>query len=268
MASGLQCPGCGHVHPAGLPEIVRGDATFRCYGCYRTLSVPDGWSGRPTPRPPDLTVTGDAPAGAGTRDARTARLSGRGRARSDTLSGPGHGDLPTQMVPPVPLDDGAADDGWTGAAAAAGAAGTATGWPPSGVAGGGRAQTAGDRPGALATKSRAGAAPLGWVAPRRTGAPLPTAIRAGVWVGAFGFGLLVSAFILRKMGILDVNRVIDLYAGSGPGRFGVLLLLLPMWALLSATVAHLSLEGLAKRRQTRAASPRPPANSTSPSPER
>jgi hypothetical protein len=91
-----------------------------------------------------------------------------------------------------------------------------------------------------------------------------------VWVGAFGFGLLVTAFILRKMGILDVNRVIDLYAGSGPGRFGVLLLLLPMWALLSATVAHLSLEALAKRRRTRSASPRPPANSTStsPSPER
>ncbi|MDQ1488208.1 MAG: hypothetical protein QOJ23_722, partial [Actinomycetota bacterium] len=52
MASGLQCPGCGHVHPAGLPEIARGDATFRCYGCYRTLSVPEGWTGRPSPRSP------------------------------------------------------------------------------------------------------------------------------------------------------------------------------------------------------------------------
>src|SRR5690242_4083559 len=80
MAAGLQCPGCGHVHPAGLPEIARGDATFRCYGCYRTLSVPDGWSGRPAPRRAgaEPNVTADAPAGAGTRDARRARLAGRG----------------------------------------------------------------------------------------------------------------------------------------------------------------------------------------------
>ena len=78
-----------------------------------------------------------------------------------------------------------------------------------------------------------------------------------MWAGAFGVGLLVTAFILRKMGILDVNRVIDLYAGSGPGRFGVLLLLLPMWALLSATIAHLSLEALAKRRRTAGDRPSP-----------
>ena len=80
MASGLQCPGCGHVHPAGLPEIARGDTTFRCYGCYRTLSVPEGWTGRPSARPatPPLSPAGDAPPGAGTRDARRAlrRLNG------------------------------------------------------------------------------------------------------------------------------------------------------------------------------------------------
>jgi hypothetical protein len=157
------------------------------------------------------------------------------------------------MVPSAALDDGAADVGWT-SAAGSGGAGTATSWPPSGER---RPTGSGDSPGA---SKRAGAAPLGWVAPRRAGTPLPTAIRAGVWVAAFGLSLLVTAFILRKMGILDVNRVIDLYAGSGPGRFGILLLLLPMWALLSATVAHLSLEALAKRRRPRTASPRPPVN--------
>lgn len=249
MASGLQCPGCGHVHPAGLPEIARGDATFRCYGCYRTLSIPEGWSGRPTPRPPspDLTLTGDAPAGAGTRDARSARLAARGRSRA--LTDPASGGLETQMVPPVTLDDGEAPAGGGANGSAAGAATrtavgpgpTAAGrWPASGRAG----------------------APLGWVAPRRSGTPVPTALRAGVWAAAFFVGLILSAFILRKMGVLDVDRVIDLYAGSGPGRFGILLLLLPMWALLSATIAHLSLETLAKRRRPRTPS-RPPASTTS-----
>ena len=96
MASGLQCPGCGHVHPSGLPEIARGDATFRCYGCYRTLSIPEGWTGRPAPRPASAPVaTVDAPPGAGSRDARTARLAGRRNVRTDADGG---GEA-TQMVP-------------------------------------------------------------------------------------------------------------------------------------------------------------------------
>lgn len=341
MASGLQCPGCGHVHPSGLPEIARGDATFRCYGCYRTLSVPEGWSGRPAPRPafPEMTVSGDAPPGAGTRDARSARLASRGR-RSSAKSSLGHGDLPTQMVPPAVLDDDPAaggrnstaapaggpspawspsgEDGWPagepgassgggavlrspsgGAAEPSRAGGAVLGGPPGGAVlggapggaaqpspgggatpggasggatphrpagggarrdqalSGGAAQTASDR---SAVSGRPGAAPLGWVAPRRSGAPLPKVVRAGVWAAAFGIGLLVTAFTLRKMGILDVNRVIDLYAGSGPGRFGILLLLLPMWALLSATIAHLSLEALAKRRRPRPTPSRPPVD--------
>jgi hypothetical protein len=70
-----------------------------------------------------------------------------------------------------------------------------------------------------------------------------------VWAAAFGVGLVVTAFVLRKIGILSVNAIIDLYAGTGLGRFGILLILLPMWAALSATIAHLSLEALAKRRQ-------------------
>ena len=78
---------------------------------------------------------------------------------------------------------------------------------------------------------------------------LPSGIRMLVWAAAFGIGLVITAFVLRKIGILSVNTIIDLYAGSGLGRFGILLILLPMWASLSATIAHFSLEGLAKRRQ-------------------
>jgi hypothetical protein len=248
MASGLQCPGCGHVHPAGLPEIARGDETFRCYGCYRMLSVPEGWSGRAAPRPaaPDLSSTGAAPPGAGMRDARSARLAGR-RGRVGTLTGstPGApaGD-PTQMVPSV-----------TPNATKAGAA-----MVPSGAAGG-------NATGATATgrtARRVGGAPLGWVPPRRAGRPLPAPLRIGVWAAAFVLGLGVSAFILRKIGILSVNAVIDLYAGTGLGRFGILLVLLPLWAVLSALIAHFSLEGLTNRRNSRASSPSPEVTASRP----
>jgi hypothetical protein len=101
---------------------------------------------------------------------------------------------------------------------------------------------------------------------RRPATGVSKPIRVLVWVLAFGIGLAIAAVVLRKIGVLDVNRVLDLYAGSGLGRFGVLLVLLPLWALLSATIAHFSLEGLAARRRPRPApSPRrPPADTPSP----
>jgi hypothetical protein len=70
-----------------------------------------------------------------------------------------------------------------------------------------------------------------------------------VWVAAFVLGLAVSAFVLRKVGVLSVNSVIDLYAGAGLRRFGILVVLLPLWAVLSALIAHFSLEALARRRR-------------------
>jgi hypothetical protein len=232
MASGLQCPGCGHVHPSGLPEIARGDATFRCYGCYRMLSVPDGWSGRPTARSatPGMTPTEDAPPGAGMRDARSARLAGRGRLRGAALTDPSTGAPPTHFPPQLPPT--------AAAAGSAAQAATAAGAP---------------------RRTMVGRLEL-----RRPGPPvLPAGIRAPVWTAAFGVGLVITAFVLRKTGILSVNAVIDLYAGTGLGRFGILLILLPMWAALSATIAHLTLEALAKRRQRPEPPPvRPPATTS------
>jgi hypothetical protein len=303
MASGLQCPGCGHVHPAGLPEIVRGDATFRCYGCYRTLSVPEGWTGRPAPRPaPAPRPTADAPPGAGLRDARAARLANRRRTPADA------GGEPTQMVSlggagtdtdwpaagdagwAPDVNDGAGSDwaagapapnwpaaGATGAwagpagAAAPGSAGvagarTAAGGSTGGLAGAvpGAGGSTGGLAGARAATAGAAAAPLGWVASRRSGRPVPAALRASVWAAAFAAGLFVSAYLLRKVGVLDVNTAIDLFAGTGPRRFGILVVMLPLWAVISAAIAHFSLEALARRRRPRPPARRPPSRTASP----
>jgi hypothetical protein len=292
MASGLQCPGCGHVHPAGLPEIARGDSTFRCYGCYRTLSVPDGWTGRPSTRrapPPDPAPTGDAPPGAANGDARTTRLSARRALRAGSGSAPladdlgvpgglgsgsladGSGglgglgvDAATQMVPTVGPAPAAPDGGrWS-------AAGTGGGWPDGGAAtGSGRAAgaAAGGWQAGAAGSATAGPAPgtsPGWVSPRKSGGTVRTPIRALVWAGALGVGFLVTVFVLKKIGVLDVNTALDVYAGSGAHRFGIILVMLPVWALLSATIAHFSLEGLARRRLSRPAATRPPAETSPP----
>jgi hypothetical protein len=298
MAAGLQCPGCGHVHPAGLPEIARGDATFRCYGCYRTLSVPEGWTGRPTPRPAsnEASVGAGAPPGAGTRDARRARLAGRGFGRRAPASSTGAAAAPgaTGVVGGA-AGSGAGSSvgaGGVGAGLAAGASGVAAGTgedatqlvPATGRGRGGAppgaalAAGAGARPplvGAVhpplaadpASASRPGAAavgrpPLGWVAPRRSGRPVPAAVRAVVWAVAFGLAFVVTVLGLKEAGVLGVNTAIDLYAGTGVRRFGVLLVVLPLWAVLSAVIAHFTLEGLARRRRPRPVSRRSAANPT------
>jgi hypothetical protein len=166
--------------------------------------------------------TADAPPGAGLRDARASRLAGRRGSRPGAAF-----DEPTQMVP------------LTGAEPEAD-------WPPSGAAGGN-----GDLAGARGATAGSAAGPLGWVTPRRSGRPVPAPVRALIWAAAFGVSLLVTATLLKKVGLLDVNTAIDLFAGTGPRRFGILLVMLPLWALLSAAIAHFSLEALARRRRPR-----------------
>jgi|GEM_PF-3591772 len=256
MGAGLQCPGCGHVHPAGLPEIARGDATFRCYGCYRRLSVPEGWTGRPATGPAAVRpgVSVDAPAGVGTRDARRARLAGGGGEWSDPglessagatgLAGGSAGaDAATRMVPAAGREDVAAPPGSAPAGAGARPPLAAAGHPP---------LVEGPGAGAVAD----GRAPLGWVAPRRSGRPVPAAVRALVWFLAFSLAFVATVVGLKETGVLSVSTAIGLYAGTGVRRFGVLLVVLPLWALLSAVIAHVTLEALARRRRPRPVSSR------------
>jgi hypothetical protein len=76
-------------------------------------------------------------------------------------------------------------------------------------------------------------------------------VRVPVWVLALGLGFVVSAAILRTVGLLDVDTVLDAFAGEGVGRYAVLLVLLPLWALLSAGAAHLVLEWVGRREERR-----------------
>ena len=84
--------------------------------------------------------------------------------------------------------------------------------------------------------------------------PLPGAVRVLVWIVALGVGLAVATLTLRSLGVIDIDQAIDVFAGIGLGRFAVLLVLLPLWALLSGTLAHFTLEALSRRRRPPTAS--------------
>ena len=81
---------------------------------------------------------------------------------------------------------------------------------------------------------------------------VPAALRVSVWVLALIVGFLASAALLRVVGLLDVDTVLDTFAGEGVRRYAVLLVLLPLWAVLAAGAAHLVLEWLAGRRERKA----------------
>jgi hypothetical protein len=68
-----------------------------------------------------------------------------------------------------------------------------------------------------------------------------------IWLIALPVGLVATAVPLRILGVLHIEQLIDIFAGAGAGRFAVLLVLLPVWAAVTATLAHLLIEGLTRR---------------------
>jgi hypothetical protein len=106
---------------------------------------------------------------------------------------------------------------------------------------------------------RTAAAPRVEAAPKRLSRPpgrtpatakpalSPASIRVLIWVAALVVGLVAAAFPLRAIGWLSVDDVLDAFAGDGLGRWGILLVLLPLWAAVSATLAHLAIEALERR---------------------
>lgn len=73
-------------------------------------------------------------------------------------------------------------------------------------------------------------------------------LRALIWAVAIPAGLVPVLVVGRVLGVLTVDRAVDLFIGVGFGRFVVPLLVLPVWAALSATLAHLGIEGVARSR--------------------
>jgi hypothetical protein len=209
MAKALQCPTCGHRQR--LDEVAADVATFRCSQCDRLLKVPS--SVRPAAAPAARAAdTGSAPRSRAPQAAPAA-------ARTTTTVEPGappRSAPPTARPPGPPVAPARAGDGAPGVAA------TAVHAPPT--------------------------------APERRREPVVVqgdlgvhwAIRAIVWAVSLGIGFVVVLLIARSAGYVTFDAATDVIADDGITRYRVPASFALGWALVSALLAHLGIEGLAR----------------------
>lgn len=72
------------------------------------------------------------------------------------------------------------------------------------------------------------------------------AFRAFVWMLALPVGLGLAAGPLVAAGFLDVDRLLDVLSGEGFERAKLPLVLIPSWAAVAATLAHVAIEWRAR----------------------
>jgi len=211
MAKALQCPKCGTKKRI---DALADGASFRCEQCGQVLKVPPGLQARPKPSNPK--------PGAVMAPAATPRQP----ATSGGASPP----APRRRSRPTMTAGGvAAGAGGTAVLSSAPSPGTA---PPV------------SSPVAVPSY---GAVPVGVGAARadrgrdsRKALPLPLRILA--WFVALPLGLVIVGFPARKAGYLSSQKLLDVIVKSDMSRFVPIVVIVILWALVSAGLVTLFVE--------------------------
>jgi hypothetical protein len=210
MAKALQCPTCGTKKRI---DALTDGASFRCEQCGQVLKVPPGLQARPKPTAPTPPATPPATP-------RQPATSG-----GAPLPAPRRRSRPTM----------------TAGGAAAGAGGTAvlSSTPSPGI-------VAPVTP--PATEPARGATPVGERAARsdrgrgsREALPIP--LRVLAWLVALPLGLVIVGFPARKAGYLSSQKLLDVIVKSDLSRFVPIVVIVVLWALVSAALVTLFVEG-------------------------
>jgi hypothetical protein len=222
MARALECPACGHRHRL---DTIPASATFRCEQCGQVLKAPAAVSSQPDAPPP--------PARGGGAPTRTG--------------------APVPVAPPprrtehAPADD----EGTRGApvrTAAAVSATVAATAPPSDANGsdsnGGRGRRGKSVPAAPAPAT-ASRSKVHWY------------WRVLAWIVAVPVGFLLTAWPAYTFGFIKKDDLLDLFVGTGTGRYVRLAIVTLVWAIVTALLVQLFVEGgrawSIRRRRSRAA---------------
>jgi hypothetical protein len=125
--------------------------------------------------------------------------------------------------------------------------------------------------GASATISVAdgdGAAPVTTAPPQRDTAPTRRRVhwywRVLAWIAAVPIGFVITVWPAYEFGLIRKDDVLDVFVGSGAGRYTRLAIVTVLWALVTALLVQLFVEGgrwwSARRRQRPDPVPQPGAS--------
>jgi hypothetical protein len=92
-------------------------------------------------------------------------------------------------------------------------------------------------------------------------------VRLLAWVLAFVVGALIVRYVAKAVGFVDGDTLVEVMTGSGIGRYIRVFALVPVWALVTAGLATLFIDGTRawmRRRQL----PKPKAQPDAPPPKR
>jgi hypothetical protein len=245
MAKALKCPACGASHR--LDEL-EGATKFRCHECGQSLKVPNIQASAPNGS------AVDAPASDG--EVSDGEVSDESEPEAPA-SEPGASDV---LVP-----DAAATE--TSAPMKLATAAVPPPPPRRRAPGAPRGR---EIIGASATISVAdgdGGAPVSASAPEREPATRRRVRwywRILAWIAAVPIAFVITVWPAYEFGLIRKDDVLDVFVGSGAGRYTRLAIVTVLWALATALLVQLFVEGgrwWAARRRERADSPTPRSTS-------
>lgn len=216
MAKALQCPSCGAKTRL---DAVPGGGVVQCSSCGQAMKVPPGFGRR------------------------------RGKARDAAAASSGDGSSQAAVAPPPPPRRARA----RGAAAAA-AAPVAT---AAGGAGGTAVLSGPARPPQRPSAPPMPASPpAGRADGREPRDALPLVVRVVAWVLALPLGLAIVGIPARQLGYLSSQKLLDVIVKRGIDRFVPVLVIVALWALVTAVLVTIFVEGgrrlMLRRRRTKA----------------
>jgi hypothetical protein len=218
MARALECPACGARHRL---DAVPNGSTFRCEQCGQMLKAPAAVSSQPGAPPPPAR-TGAAPM-------------------VSSSSPPRREAAPTGYVPTAAAGGAAA-----GAASAKSVSATL---PANGASA--------PAPEQAPAKPRSAEPP----APSRAAPAKRSRVawywRVVAWIVAVPLGFVVTAWPAYELGFIKKDDLLDIFVGTGIGRYLRLAIVTVVWALVTALLVQLFVEGgrvrANRRRRARAA---------------
>jgi len=221
MARALECPACGQRHRL---DTVPASATFRCEQCGQVLKAPSAVSSQADAPPP--------PARGGGVPTRTEAPAPVAPPSRRTENAP----TSASVTRGAPVRTAAAVSATVGATA-----------PPDEVNGSGR--DGGGR--------RSKPVPSAPSAAPEKRSKVHWYWRVLAWIVAVPLAFVVTAWPAYKFGFIKKDDLLDIFVGSGIGRYVRLGIVTLVWAVVTALLVQLLVEGgrarANRRRRSRAA---------------